>query len=134
MNFKLIDKVRKLVNQFIKEYQKNPFHYLYEADIQHHLFMMLRENINDGYIFENKKYKAHSNHKEFDISLINSEYLRKIDIVCLDPKKIDENKDLWKQPVLVGIELKFVPFNDNSILWNFLFGPSFQYKICQLMV
>ncbi len=95
------------INDFISGYFfENPYGYLYERDIQSHLFCMLRERVKkpveiNGYI----------------LSSIYTEYADKFDLVCLDREEIERKynqnvsirlNQLPNLPLLLGIEIKYV--------------------------
>jgi hypothetical protein len=104
------DNVLKGINDFIRDhFSPNPYLYLFENDIQSHLFCILRERINE-------KFKV-NNHI---LDLIYTEYANKFDLVCLDAestsqkypcndKNINFHKtDLANLPLLLGIEIKYL--------------------------
>ncbi len=92
----------------------NPYAYLYESDIQSHLFFELRREIPEVVNVPKKGGGVYS------LALVYTEYLEKIDIVCLDPEAIEKrgeelikpykNNDtyIYNLPVFVGIELKYI--------------------------
>ena len=114
--------VQTVVYEFQNKFQNFPFHYLSESDIQAELSVRLRDQLNWPIDLDLKRKKQLSFLET--INLINTEYSRKIDIVCLDPilaqeevkGKQDQNIQLsaflWKLPVLIGIEIKLVRFDD----------------------
>ena len=83
-----------------------------ECDIQSELFVRLRDQLNWQIEFSNDSVNIQA--KEFNfrtvLDLINTEYIEKFDIVCLDPYRavdqIRENNSkqlsdfLWKLPIL----------------------------------
>jgi len=102
------------INSVIKDFHENPFIFLYESDIQFALFSALRERINGNVEVprtEGNKYV---------LNLVYSEYLDKIDIVCIDPEEVSKldpaslkqykgyDTYIYNLPVLLGIELKYV--------------------------
>lgn len=110
------------IHGFLAKFQGLPFHYMSESDIQAELFVRIRDQINWGIDLEHESMKHHSFRKTID--LINTEYSERIDIVCLDPLLAQEeirkreNRSsklsdfLWRLPVLIGIEIKLVRFDD----------------------
>lgn len=102
------------INSVIAGFQENPYTFLYESDIQSALFCTLRERINGSVEVPGtggNKYTLH---------LVYSEYLDKVDIVCIDPEKV-RNLDrsslrpykgydtyIYSLPIFLGIELKYI--------------------------
>ncbi|MBW1994645.1 MAG: hypothetical protein JRI77_09365 [Deltaproteobacteria bacterium] len=102
------------INSVIVGFQENPYTFLYESDIQYALFSALRERIN-GHVevpgTGGNKYTLH---------LVYSEYLDKIDIVCIDPEAIrnldtsslkphkGDDTYIYSLPIFLGIELKYI--------------------------
>ncbi|MEZ9916359.1 hypothetical protein AB4404_08005 [Vibrio breoganii] len=106
------------VSSFIRLFQRNPFRYLFESDIQGELFTRLRQaipgtlNINGG----------GNPLTEYDVSITNSEYLSKLDIALLDVEKaslhpVRNHKGLdmhlYDLPVFIGIEIKYRKIGDS---------------------
>lgn len=102
------------INSVIAVFRKNPYTFLYESDIQCALFSSLRERIN-GHV----EVPGTGNNK-YALDLIYSEYLNKIDIVCLNPeaiRKLDTSSFtpskgydtyIYSLPIFLGIELKYI--------------------------
>ncbi len=113
-NKSLIDRIFEGINAVIKDFQTNPYSFLYESDLKCALFSDLRKRI---YATVNVPRTAEG---QYELDLIYTEYLEKIDIVCLDPQGIAElnrasfspNKGydtyIYNLPILVGIELKYI--------------------------
>jgi len=114
------------INCFIKgHFMPNPYGYLYESDLQAHLFSTLRVSAHIPEFLTNRRVKKTLEMPKggdyFYLNLIYTEYANKIDLVCLDPEfaitaTCTEYKDIhpnskaeaiWDQPLLVGIELKY---------------------------
>jgi len=122
---KIKDAIREGINEFIcQHFFKNPFNYLYERDIQSHLFCILRKKVSEEYPISiiNESKKTSIQVKNYLLNLIYTEYSQnKIDLVCLDPNKaiglqaykastginIDQDP-LWDQPLLLGMEIKYI--------------------------
>lgn len=117
-------KILESVKQSIEAFKSDPFLFMSERDIQAHLFCLLRQNVNHAIIFQRDE-------KDYKTDIINTEYSHSspewkdyIDIVCIHPNKaleiIDNNaekklsKYLWSLPVLTGIEIKLVRFDENK--------------------
>lgn len=107
------------INQLVKDFQKNPYLYLYESDIQSALFGLLRNRITETINIPG------NNGRGYPLSVIYSEYLEKIDLVCIDSGNL-ENVDpspnkgfetyIYNLPLLVGIELKYSKMGDGFSL------------------
>ena len=118
--------VRAAIYQFEKKFQSLPFNYMSESDIQSELLVTLRNQLNwqieINHPLDLKKKDESSFRKT--VNLVNAEYNEKIDIVCLDPilaqeeMRRKENQNgrlssfLWRLPILIGIEIKLVRFDD----------------------
>ena len=113
-NKSLIDRIFEGINAVIRDFQTNLYSFLYESDIKCALFSDLRKRICETV---NVPMTAGGQYK---LDLIYTEYLEKIDIVCLDPQGIAElsrasfspNKGydtyIYNLPILVGVELKYI--------------------------
>ncbi len=112
----LIDRIFEGINAVIKDFQTNPYSFLYESDIKCALFSDLRKRICETV---NVPMTAGGQYK---LNLIYTEYHEKIDVVCLDPEEIAEEINrgsffpskgkhdtyIYNLPILVGIELKYI--------------------------
>jgi len=104
------------INSVIKNFQENPYNFLYESDIQCALFCALRNEITGHIKVPNTKTVEHR------LNLVYSEYLNKIDIVCLDPEAIvgldpslfRKDTFIYNLPVFLGIELKYIWMHSNN--------------------
>ncbi len=113
-NKSLIDRIFEGINAVIRDFQTNLYSFLYKSDIKCALFSDLRKRICETV---NVPMTAGGQYK---LDLIYTEYLEKIDIVCLDPQGIAElsrasfspNKGydtyIYNLPILVGVELKYI--------------------------
>lgn len=125
--------IKKIVLESVStsfvDFSSNPFHFMYENDMQSHLFNLLRRNLNNPEIPID-----HNNSAVKSINLINTEYgekryergreckVSRVDIVCLNEKEavkiITKNKNepnlnfLWSLPILIGIEIKLITYQD----------------------
>ncbi|MCA3987360.1 hypothetical protein [Vibrio vulnificus] len=113
------------VLSFLRQFQSNPFRYLFESDIQGELFTQLRHAIPDVLRIAGGGNPLN----EYDISIVNSEYLSRLDIALLDVEKapfhpVRNHKGfdvhLYDCPVFVGIEIKFRKLGDNMGLQSCL--------------
>ena len=114
MNSKIIERAISSINLFCHEFKDNPYDYLLESDVQCALFSRLRNDIN-------QRVKVVGLNKEFYLlNIVNSEYLDRFDICCLNPEEISSirksdvtkhkgNDDyIYQLPTLLAIELKFI--------------------------
>ena len=117
-------RILESVKQSIEDFKRDPFLFMSERDIQAHLFCLLRQNVAHTIFF-------HSGKKAYKTSIINTEYSHispkwkdSIDIVCIHSNEASElinnstekklNEYLWSLPVLAGIEIKLIRFNENK--------------------
>ncbi|MGR5367959.1 hypothetical protein ACWU37_21595 (plasmid) [Photobacterium damselae subsp. damselae] len=105
------------VLSFIRLFQSNPFRYLYESDIQSALFSRLRQAIPDTLRIAGGGNPLN----EYEVSIVNSEYLSRLDIALLDVEKapfhpVRNHKGfdihLYDCPVFIGIEIKYQKLGD----------------------
>ncbi len=116
MNTRMIEKeltenILSAINKTIEEFQKNPYTFLYESDLQAALFTSLRGNLS---------YNIQipiTNGGKYILNPVYTQYLDKIDIVCLDPITISQippessnryDTYIYSLPIFLGIELKYV--------------------------
>jgi len=129
---KIKRKIKESVGKVIEDFKNNPFLFMSERDLQAHLFSLLRKNIDQQLEFSYKDNNYETNVINHKTSIINTEYSHIdpgwkdfIDIVCLHPIKAKEaiethpqedklNQYLWSLPVLAGIELKLIRFDENK--------------------
>ncbi|MFC1562353.1 hypothetical protein ACFL4Q_05090 [candidate division KSB1 bacterium] len=121
-------KVQKVLSDFIiEEYQKHPFDYLYEFEIQAILYSMLKNKINDRihHTFETNNQKTFSKVKAEYHPLSNM----RLDIAILEKDEISEINDkihnrsvdvdemvLYWQKIDIGIEIKLQAIFTDQIL------------------
>lgn len=119
------NKIEKAVRKFIKEFQRTPFVYIYEADIQARLYYLISSGINDKnwlYTAKNidsefgiKDVKTSPLHTQMAISANISDTLphrkwtkRHLDIGVWDYEQFRHDNSNYKtKPVLIGIEIKY---------------------------
>lgn len=103
---------------FIKLFQTNPFQYLYESDIQSELFTRFRQAIPTVLRIPGSGNPL----SEYGVSVVNSEYLSRLDIALLDVEKalvhpVRKHKGLdmhlYDIPVFIGIEIKYQKLGDS---------------------
>ncbi|HIF9499207.1 TPA: hypothetical protein ACX6SJ_003717 [Photobacterium damselae] len=109
------------VLSLIQLFQSNPFRYLYESDIQGELFSRLRQAIPDTLRIAGGGNPLN----EYEVSIVNSEYLSRLDIALLDVEKapfhpVRNHKGfdihLYDCPVFIGIEIKYRKLGDRMAL------------------
>lgn len=109
--------VNSEVLKLIYLFQMNPFRYLYESDIQCDIFPRLREAIPGSLTIAGE---GNPNH-EYSVSVVNTEYLSRIDIACLDIDRSAHHEPrnhkgsdmhLYDIPVFTGIEIKYRKLGD----------------------
>jgi hypothetical protein len=113
-NDSLTSRSLNAINSVISDFHKNPYTFLYESDIQYSLFSALRERISEHVEVPG----AGDNH--YTLHLVYSEYLDKIDLVCINPEAVNEldtsslkshkgyDTYIYNLPVILGIELKYI--------------------------
>ncbi len=109
------------VLSFVQLFQSNPFRYLYESDIQGELFSRLRQAIPDTLRIAGGGNPLN----EYEVSIVNSEYLSRLDIALLDVEKVPFHPvrnhkgfdiHLYDCPVFIGIEIKYQKLGDRMAL------------------
>jgi len=126
-NFKIF---HKGINDTITEFQRNPFNFLYEIDIQAFLFASIYKELRGeslqlkGGYHPQTAYPDHNSistvpikceypsSKKFDIAIIDDERLKHFD----RQKAIQEeplNDFFWNQPVIAAIEIKYLQLGDS---------------------
>jgi hypothetical protein len=106
------------VNEIVGSFKRNPYSFLFESDLQAELFMQLRRRISGSLSVPRLSDPGGT----YDLSLVYSEYGKRIDIVCLEASPVPPKDKLkrykgfdiyiYDQPVLIGIELKYRKMGD----------------------
>lgn len=106
------------VNGVVGRFKRNPYNFLFEADLQADLLMQLRNKISGTVTVPRLSDPGGT----YDLSLVYSEYGKRIDIVCLDAAQVPHRDELerfkgfdtyiYDLPVLIGIELKYLKMGD----------------------
>ena len=110
----MLEKLESAIDKTVKQFQKHPFDFLSERDIQAWLFAELRlrdatSNLLNSYDAShdvaNSRFKLIS---PFSIHRVKTEYHVPIGIfdVAVLSDKPDSTKNIWRQPCRVGIEIK----------------------------
>jgi len=114
MNQGIMEQCLKSINSLVVSFQKYPFKYLLESDIQCDLFSRLRDGVNEEISVPS------SSEINYTLDLINSEYLDRFDLCCLNVDAISSMNDnafqpngkhdeyIYHLPVLLAIELKYI--------------------------
>jgi len=106
----MIDQLRSAICKTVKQFQEHPLDFLSESDIQALLFVELR-NATSGlrYPYDGEGKNCRFGFTDpFCIHPVTTEYHvseGKFDIAILSEKP-DTEKDIWRQPCRVGIEIK----------------------------
>ncbi len=113
--------ISETIQNLAKEFQSNPFNYLYEIELQAQLYVSLKKltNENISFNFTNKEYN--DIHTDFSIVRIEYPYNQNwIDIAILDRNrfiskgfKLNGNP-LYNEPVDIAIEIKYEMFNESK--------------------
>jgi len=113
---KLRNRLLRSINNIIWDFQKYPYSYLYERDIQCALFAEMRKEASQMVSV------LGNNGETYILNLIYSEYACKghkerIDLVCLNPDKLagveqkqykKEDTFIYGLPIFAAIEIKYV--------------------------
>ena len=120
-NIQLRELTIKGIQRTIALFQKNSYAFLYESDIQATLFARLRMLLPETITIEGTGKPLFS----YQIPIVNSEYGKKIDVVCLNVEqaqfqkiRIHKNCDMsmFDLPIHIGIEIKYRKQGDRSSL------------------
>jgi hypothetical protein len=106
----MIDQLRNAIDRTVEEFQKYPYDFLSERDIQALLFTELRKGTID-LRYQHNPGGANRQFKftrPFSINPVTTEYYvpeGKIDVAVLS-KEPDSRSNLWRQPCRIAIEIK----------------------------
>lgn len=98
-------------------FQRHPYGYLYESDIQAALFSLVRNRLPQPIVVKGSGNPQDS----YEISVVNTEYWKRIDLVCLDVEKAPHHTPrvhmgmdvhIYDLPILVGCEIKYRKLGD----------------------
>jgi hypothetical protein len=128
--------LQSCIDSLVKEFQLNPFNFLYEIDLQAFLFSIAFDKfesirIRGGYWsdkYEDYNDRDYNYDKTIETKPVKCEYptTKRFDIALIDSKKksdYDKNETLkkhwknepfWNQPLKAAIELKYIQLGDNS--------------------
>jgi hypothetical protein len=109
----MIEQVRNAIDKTVNQFQKYPYDFLSERDIQALLFTELRnETIGLRYHYDaGDKDRQFGFTDRFSIHPVTTEYHLyngkddRFDIAVLSEKQ-DSNSDIWRQPCSIAIEIK----------------------------
>jgi len=116
-NASILNSTYEAISELVKEFRDAPYMYLYESDIQSILFAKIKERVPNKITI----IGSDSPCKEYDLSIVNTEYLSRIDIACIDVERvsaveISKHKGcdihIYKLPVHIGIEIKYRKMGD----------------------
>ncbi|MCC6139267.1 MAG: hypothetical protein IT389_01470 [Nitrospira sp.] len=112
-NSSLAEKIFSSITHLGRDFLKEPFRYLTEADLQATLFEHLKTGIHD-------EIEVPVNNTTYKTPLVHSEYHSKVDLACIDRERSEQmirdnqgkpcDKFLWTLPLFVGIELKLLRY------------------------
>lgn len=109
--------VKTCIDELVSDFLRNPYAFLFESDLQASLYGSLCSKLPELVeipcpgIPEGK----------YETGVVHTEYFKRIDIVCLDPKQAPEVKErkykrnyvhIYELPILVGIEIKYRKMGD----------------------
>lgn len=100
----------------IKEFQSGPYRFMYESDIQFSLASKMRSAIPEVIKVKGTGHPL----AEYELAIVNTEYGSRVDISCLDveqnavipPTHKGRDIHVYQQPLLVGIEIKYLKLGD----------------------
>jgi hypothetical protein len=105
----MIDQLKSAICKTVKQFQEHPLDFLSESDIQALLFIELRNatsNLRYSYNAANPRFGFPST---FPVHPVTTEYYvppeGRFDVAVLSEKP-DSEKDIWRQPCRIGIEIK----------------------------
>ena len=117
------------IDRLVKDFQSNPFDYLYEADIQAALFAMAREEYGSVKVEMSGGYHRKTLGKESYVvttTPVKCEYPsgNRFDIAVIDPERLQsydpskgvdlgwKNDSFWGQPLCAAVEIKYMQLGD----------------------
>ena len=115
-NAQIEQAVSSSIFELIDEFQKSPYSFLYESDLQATLFAKLRT-----YLPEKVVVPGGGNPKDsYELAIVHTEYWKRIDIACIDlekaagvkPRPNGADLHIYDVQPLVGIELKYRKLGD----------------------
>ena len=116
-NLKVCEVTERSALELIEIFQRTPYRFMYESDIQALLFSKIRESIPDSLYIEGTGHPL----DQYEVSVVHTEYWRRIDVACLDVERVRTQKTrvhmgmdvhIYELPVLIGIELKYRKLGD----------------------
>jgi hypothetical protein len=115
------------VAKSVAEFQAQPYRFLYESDIQAQLAANLRSTIATTIAVPAPGSRTAAKDR-YVVDCVNTEYLERIDVVCLDPDRAAaggklstygiEDVGLYSLPLFAGIELKYRKMGDKLTVWD----------------
>jgi hypothetical protein len=126
------DALHRGIAGLVERYQKNPFDFLYERDLQGMLFALLVKEFEGKSVSMRGGYWPSSDYGEGDtVSTVpvKCEY-HNFDIAIIDPDSVEhfsnktdwesrgwKNDRFWRQPVCAAVELKYCQLGDPGRLF-----------------
>lgn len=116
-NNEIREVVEKSIIELFDSFQAAPYSYLYESDIQSILYSEIKRKLPHLIGVSGTGHP----HEKYNISVVHTEYFKKIDIACIDveryfehPTRIHKGSDihLYDLPILQGIEIKYRKLGD----------------------
>ncbi|MGL5490466.1 MAG: hypothetical protein ACRDC6_30065, partial [Shewanella sp.] len=116
-NNEIREVVEKSIIELFDSFQAAPYSYLYESDIQSMLYSEIKRKLPQLISVSGTGHP----HEKYNISVVHTEYFKKIDIACIDveryfdhPARIHKGNDihLYDLPILQGIEIKYRKLGD----------------------
>lgn len=132
-NDQALQETLKSIRWLISEFQREPYHFLYESDLQAALMCDMRSRINTTIAVR----RSAPSQPPYRLNLVSSEYSGvpsgkgvHIDVACIDialaqkyPLKAPDDTDIYiyQLPVSVGVELKYCKMGDRPLRsdWSF---------------
>ncbi len=114
---KIITAVKTCIVELISRYQRQPYAFLFESDLQAGLYASLCSRLSEPAEVHGSGNPEHT----YKTGIVHTEYWRRIDIVCLDPESVQWSRirthkgsdvHIYELPILVGIELKYRKMGD----------------------
>lgn len=119
-NSNILEATDCAVREVIHAFQKNPYQFLYESDLQSSLYAAIKKLLPGTVSVQGTGHPL----ANYELAPVYTEYGQRIDIACLDvesaqahPTRIHAGIDthIWELPVLVGIEIKYRKLGDRYI-------------------
>lgn len=107
------------IEEFSKRFRKNPWDYLYEADVQFELMQCLKEQIKTDDL-KYDKYKINVVKSEYPGAVASGD--NRFDIVAIDPCIRSNDSNICNLPVSIAMELK-LNIGPSSDIGDYIYDP-----------